>query len=481
MKFGRQVFKSMPVSTEIITSDDDRMENYREDTMYKGSPDALLVARDEKEITDALAFCNKNKIPMTICGSRTSMTGASIPDEGLLVSTEKLEGVTDIFERDGKTFAKVRPGTIIADLQKAIADAGYFYPVAPTSRDDCRIGSNVSTNATGEDSYKYGPVRNYVHAIELMTPDGRTLQLSRAGGESPSWERNKAGYFIDWKNPIDLVIGSEGTLGFIRSVTLALLPKAMDFFSGLIPFDSNRKALDFAIHMAMDKKGLRPRTLELVDEGALKMMKTALGFPKISDEIKAFLYIKQEYQGDDERSSLLMKWYDIISARASQKMADAAIIATTAREKEDFRKWRHRVPEAANEYGRKYWPVGGGKVGSDWWAPIPRLKEMMEYFYGLADATGLPYMGYAHIGSGHPHTNILTTNPDEKRRAKDVLLACCKKAVSLGGGVAGEHGIGKIHRDLVPVQYPADVINKMKAWKREYDPNWILGKGNIFE
>ena len=71
--------------------------------------------------------------------------------------------------------------------------------------------------------------------------------------------------------------------------------------------------------------------------------------------------------------------------------------------------------------------------------------------------------------------------PDwEKAVALDTLRACCRKAVELGGGVAGEHGIGKIHTDLVPIQHSSDIVARMKAWKSEYDPKWILGRGNIF-
>lgn len=480
MDWDHNLLKSLPSKGGVIMAEDERMESYREDTMYRGSPDAVVVARDEQEVTEVISFCNNNSIPVTVCGSQTSMTGASVPNGGLLVSTERLEGVIDIVDDDEGPVATVRPGTIVADLQGAIADAGYFYPVAPTSRDECRIGSNVSTNATGEDSYKYGPVRQYVKEIDLILPNGAKKTLRRNAGENPSWERNRAGYFTGWKNPIDLIIGSEGTLGFISRVALSLIPKAPLFFSGLIPFPSNGKALDFVLEISIGDTEIKPRTLELIDSGALKMMKTADGFPKISDEIAAFLYIKQEYANDEDRDRWLSMWYDKMIPFAGQAFADRILIALTPRQQEDFRLWRHRIPEAANEHGHTYWKDGGSKVGSDWWVPLGRLRDMMEHFYMAADATGLPYMGYAHIGAGHPHTNFLAKNPAEKKRALDALASCCKKAVDLGGGVAGEHGIGKIHTDLLAVQHPREVIEKMRRWKREYDPNWIMGRGNIF-
>lgn len=481
MDWNRKDLDTMPAAERLIRKGDERIETYCEDTMMRGNPDAVLVARDEKEVAEALAFCHSKQISLTICGSQTSMTGASVPREGLLVSTEKLEGVTDISTHGDETIAVVRPGTVIADLQRTVAEAGFYYPVAPTSRDECRIGANVATNATGEDSYKYGPVRRYVQSLEIVLPDGSKRMLERKAGEDICVERNRAGYFAEWKNPIDLIIGSEGTLCFVSKVRLRLLHKSPSFFSALIPVSSNRLALEFVIDVALNRKNPNPRTLELIDQGALAHMKTAEGIPSLPEEAKAFLYIKQEYANEEEMNRRLEQWYEAALKFTEQELADQILIATTTKQQEDFRLWRHRVPESANELGRTYWANGGGKVGSDWWVPMNRLMEMMEHFYRVADATGLPYMGYAHIGSGHPHTNLLARDPKEKAKAIEVLTSCCRKAVELGGGVAGEHGIGKLHTDLMPIQHSSQVIEQMRAWKTEYDPYWILGRGNIFE
>ncbi len=473
--------KSVPCKGGLIPADDDRIERFREDTMMRGSPDAVLIARDEQEVAEALAFCNGNNIPVTFCGAQTSMTGASVANSGLIISTERLDGVVDIKTAGNIASVFVRPGTVVADLQRSVADAGYFYPVAPTSRDDCFIGGNINTNATGEDSYKYGPVRQYVRQLEIILADGARRTLEREHGEAPSGERNRAGYFTGWKNPIDLIIGSEGTLAFVSKIELSLLPSSPEFFSALMPMPSTEAALKFVVDIATGRAGLDARTLELIDNGALKLMRTADGFPNLPNDVAALLYIKQEFSNEVERDELLARWYEAALPFATPALADRILIAVTREEQECFRLWRHRIPDAANEIGHGYWPNGGSKIGSDWWVPIERIMEMMEFFYSQAAATGLVHMGYAHIGAGHPHTNILAPGPEEKQRAHDVLSRCCRKAVELGGGVAGEHGIGKIHADLLPIQHSAAAIEQMKNWKREYDPNWILGQGTIFE
>ncbi len=480
MTWDRTKLQELPTVGSVIAAGDERIKTYSEDTMMTGHPDAVLIARDAKEIAEVLAFCDGHRIPVTLCGSQTSMTGASVPQEGLLISTEKLEGPVDIVEEDGETLVVTEPGMITADLQRAVAEAGHFYPVAPTSRDECRVGGNVATNATGEDSFKYGPVRRYVKRLEIVLPDGERRTLERKPGDAINDERNRAGYLVDWTNPIDLIIGSEGTLAFVSRIWLKLLPQVPSFFSALIPMPSNETALNLVVEIASGKTPIAPRTLELVDSGALQMMKTAEGFPAIPDTVAAFLYIKQEYANEAERDSWLERWYEAVLPHVGEELIDHLLVAMTPTEQEQFRLWRHRIPEAANEHGREYWAAGGGKIGSDWWVPIDRLVEMMHFFYDVANASTLPWMGYAHIGNGHPHTNLLAKTAEERARAHDVLIQCCRKAVALGGGVAGEHGVGKIHTDFMPIQHAPEVIERMRTWKRQYDPHLILGRGNLF-
>lgn len=471
---------NLPGSPDIIQKGDDRIESYREDTVMCGDPDALLRARDEKDIKEALIYCNGNKIPITICASQTSMTGASVATEGLLVSAERLEGVTGIEKYQGRDCVVARPGTIVSDLQKAAAEAGFFYPVGPTSRDECRIGGNIATNATGEDSFKYGPLRQYVRRIRIIMLDGGERILERGKDERGSDAHNLAGYFIEWKNPIDLIIGSEGTLAYIAEVTLELLPPPPNFFSALIPFPSNENALKFLIKNVQNRtKNLR--TLEFIDSGAFKAMQTAEGFHQFSNETVSLVYFKSEYKDENEEAEILEKLYGECINSAGEGLANEIVVAETDKQKENFRLWRHRIPEWANEEGRKLWEDKGGKVGGDWWVPVDHLLEMMSFFYKEADATSLPYIAYAHLGRGHPHTNLFAKDAKEKDRAEGILIRCCKRAVSLGGGVTGEHGIGKLHRNLVPIQYSDKIIGQMKKWKNEYDPNWILGRGNIFQ
>lgn len=393
------------------------------------------------------------------------MTGASVATEGLLISTERLEKVLDVGTVEGRAYAKAEPGVTITELKKAAASQGFFYPPAPTSQDNARIGATISTNASGEDSFQYGTTRKYVREIKVLLADGSEKVFMRKKDETFLDEPTRAGYFSESRNPLDWFIGGEGTLGFIYEATVDLVPQPPEYFSALVPFSDVFRAIDFALDIVQKKK-INPRALELIDTGALAFMKTDPTFPKALADAQALIYLKLEHSEEAALAALV---------------DEGTLIAATDKQKEEMRLWRHHIPSKINEEWRRYWKEGGGKVGSDWWVPIPKLKEMMRFVYQIGEKVGLPFMAYAHIGRGHPHVNTLCKNAEEKKRAEEMLLTCCRKAVEFGGGVAGEHGIGKLHRNLVSIQWPQEKIEWMRKIKTEWDPNWILGRGNILE
>lgn len=474
--------KDLHAQTPLIFRDNPAIQTYAQDTMFQGTPEGVLRARDIQEVKEALQFCNKNKIPVTFCGSQTSMTGASVANEGLLIATTKLEKIfnLDVSTKNHFATAITEPGITISNLKKEVAKEGWFYPPAPTSQDDARLGATVSTNATGEDSFQYGTTRKYIRELKVLLADGTEKIFARKPKETPSDLLNRGGYFLESKNPIDWVIGGEGTLGFIYEITVDLILQPPGFFSALAPFPHTMNAIDFAIDVVTNSH-LSPRALELIDTGALQYMKSHPTFPSSLKEAQALIYFKQEYEDEKDFEKLLNQWMGAIQKFSTPPLSDNTLVATTEKQKEEMRLWRHHIPSSINEEYRHYWNQGGGKVGSDWWVPISKLKGMMDYVYQTGKEAGIPFMAYAHIGKGHPHVNYLCKTPSEKKKGEQLLLLCCKKAVSLGGGVCGEHGIGKLHHNLLAIQWNKKYLEQMRRIKKEWDPHWILGRGNILK
>jgi FAD/FMN-containing dehydrogenase len=155
-------------------------------------------------------------------------------------------------------------------------------------------------------------------------------------------------------------------------------------------------------------------------------------------------------------------------------------VAAADKQKEEFHSWRHHIPATISERREGLEAKGGGRVSGDWWVPKPHMLAVMKKTYEEVLPTGIEFTMYAHLGDGHPHTTFLCKDAAEKEKAHEIVMLQSRRAVELGGGVAGEHGIGKIKHELLAVQYPADIIEAMRRLKTSYDPKWLLGRGNIF-
>jgi len=473
--------RKIGLGPQFLLKDRDDLGAYKGDTMYEGNPDAVMRARDLKDVEEMLVFCSKEKIPVTFCGSQTSMTGSSAADEGLLISCEKMDRLITIDQvSDHEAYAICQPGIVVGDLKRAVLEEGWFFPPAPTSQDMARLGATIATNATGEDSYKYGSTRPYVSELKVMLADGTKKVFFRHPDNRLSDELNRAGYWLKTANPIDQIIGSEGTLGLVTETRVRLIKNPGDFFSLMIPFSSEMAALQFILAVTFDQK-LKPRALEYIDATALSFMQTHASFPETLKGSQALVYLKQEFLNQADYNQQLEACLQWLSLYISEKQIQDIAVGDTFLKKEAMRLWRHQIPLKINEEYRTYWQQGGGKIGSDWWVPLNHLLEMMTFVYETGRQSKIPFLAFAHLGQGHPHVNYLCKTPEEKLKAEQLLLDCCRKAVSLGGGVAGEHGIGKIHRDYMPLQWSAAVLQKMKSIKTEYDPHWLLGRGNIFK
>lgn len=472
------MFEHSPFSDRLIRREDPAISPYTRDPVMNATPDAVLRPDTAGELQEMMRYCNSQKIPVTLSAARTSMTGAALCDTGIVISLEKFDKIISLDE-DNATIT-VQPNVILGEMQRHVESRGFFYPPSPTSRNECTVGGTIATNATGDTTFKYGTTRKYVHALKVVMGDGTLRVLTRQKPPPPE-SKNTAGYFLQGEE-IDLFIGSEGTLGIVTEATLKLLRDVPDFLTFLIPFPSNMAALHFiATHEQL--AAISPRTMEYVDDAAAAIMRTHPSFPVLPQDAHAFVICQQEFpEGDEE--SCIDAWFAALTVTLTQirspHLLESIIVARTDTEHDRIAAWRHHIPATVGERHVQLHKDGGGKVGTDWWVPLPCMIEMMQWMYTKSEELGIPFIAFGHLGNGHPHVNYLTRSADEKERARALVIDNCKKAVSLGGGVAGEHGLGKLKRNLLRIQHPQHVIDQMRIIKTHYDPNWILGRGNIF-
>jgi FAD/FMN-containing dehydrogenase len=158
-------------------------------------------------------------------------------------------------------------------------------------------------------------------------------------------------------------------------------------------------------------------------------------------------------------------------------LEDDSWFATSAADRERFRRFRHALGERSNDrirYG------GFMKLGTDYAVPRDKGREMMRiYRTTLNRDLGLPYVLYGHMGDAHVHINTFPSDKESFDRAKKVLHDLAYPIVELGGTVGAEHGLGKRKAHLLEIQYKPDVIEAMRAVKRRFDPRWLLGQGTL--
>src|SRR5438876_10871965 len=264
---------------------------------------------------------------------------------------------------------------------------------------------------------------------------------------------------MDW---IDLFVGSEGTLGVVTEAELRLLPSAGEFLAGVVFFREDGSALDAVDTWRIEAQA---RMLEYFDKRSLDLLRQS--FPEIPSGAAAAILFEEENADVD-------RWHDRLIATGA--LLEDSWFATTAGDREKFRKFRHALPELVNAVVRRN---GFMKLGSDYAVPVARNPEMMTEYRRRLDPE-FSYLIFGHIGDAHVHVNILPASEEQFARGQALMLDFARHAVALGGTVSAEHGLGKRKRGLLELQYTPGQIEAMKQVKRRLDPQWLLGQGTLF-
>ncbi len=424
--------------------------NYLEDSSgFTGFADIIAVPRDESELLQSIAQPGS----ITIRGAGTGVTGGSVAQGGSVVSLEKF---TRFEVEQGR--AIVGAGVLLKDFKTP----NQFYAPDPTEN-WASLGGTVATNASGSRSFLYGPTRRHIQRLRVALMDGTILDVRR--GEKvdfnlpdlpvPHTTKHTAGYYLhpgmDW---VDLFIGSEGTLGIVTEAEVKLLPSPRSLMTAVIFFASDEAAQE-AVDLWRSIPTLR--MLEYMDEPSLRL----LNVPG-----KAALLIEHE---GDEPDSLLEQ---------ADALFDDSWFGSGAADRERFRKFRHSLPERVNDAVRRN---GALKLGTDFAVSIERHRDMLKiYREGCERFFPGQYVIFGHVGDAHLHVNLLPVTQAEQQIARDLIIDFAKAAISLGGTVSAEHGLGKRKAHLLELQFTPAQIESMKAVKRRLDPEWRLGQGTLF-
>jgi FAD/FMN-containing dehydrogenase len=439
---------------------------------YRGTAETVFLPADDQELISILRTAHSHRTPVTVSGAGTGLVGARVPHGGIVLSLERFRSLQI---EPGRAFCGA--GVLLKDLQAEAARNRQFFGPNPTEN-SASLGGIFSTNAGGARSFRYGPVRLQVLAVDVAFSDGTLRHFER--GEkvnftyqpvhSPAVTKNSAGYYLrpnlEW---VDLLAGSEGTLGVVIGIEVKLFPQPPAILSGVVFFTSDDRALD-AVDSWRSTGELR--LLEFMDDRSLELLRSR--YPEIPEPAEAALLIEQNLASENDEQ------VDLWASRLQEQEAleEASWFGFSPGDQERFRALRHTLALIVTDTVRQN---GFPKASTDFAVPIQRYRDLHRlYKQRCTETMADRFTIFGHIGDANTHVNVLPRTPEQAKESEELMYEFAEKVVSMGGTVAAEHGIGKTKTNLLPLMYSPDEINCMRAVKRELDDRWLLGQGNIF-
>lgn len=420
-------------------------------------PQVVIKPVTSKQVSEVIKLANEHKIPVTPQGSLTGLSGASHPVYGgIALSLDKMNKIIEIDEEN--LMITVEPGVLISEVHEETERKGLYYPPDP-GQESGSIGGNISTNAGGMRAMKYGVTRDFVNALEVVTPTGEIITI---GGKNV---KNSTGYSL-----LDLIIGSEGTLGIITRATLRLIPKPK--YTALIycPFNAASDAAN-AVSKIIEKKIL-PFGLEYMPQHAVLTAEKYLETELPDNSHPAYLLIAVEANTEGELERELMTAGEV----CLEMGAVDAYIADTERRQQQIWEARKCLFDA---YLAMY-----TLDEADICIPRSRIPEYIEKAEEIEDEHGVLLVPIGHAGDGNLHYNIIrledTSEEEWPEKMEAALSDLIDLALDMGGTISGEHGLGFTKKHYLERQVGTVQVELMKGIKKIFDPNQIMNPGKIF-
>ncbi|MCE5197390.1 MAG: FAD-binding oxidoreductase [Armatimonadota bacterium] len=492
-------------------------EFLRDESRRIGKADSISFPTTEADVIDAVLQARDLNQAITIQGARTGITAGAVPQGGHVLNLSRMNGIGEVrTDSDGEFRLTVSPGALLTEIREVAAKNGLFLPPDPTET-SASIGGMVACNASGASSFFYGPTRSWVTALRVVLSDGSVISIRRGesftrGREFNIYNENgreivgtlpiytlppvktAAGYYVaDDMDLIDLFIGMEGTLGVVTQIELKLIPvpKAIASLTAFLP--SEEAALRFVRAVrgedvgGLDYQGMRPIAIEFFNSDSLNLLRDAKSkygafsnIPPLKPHFHTAVAIEYHGESDDECEESALAAVELVMALGASD--DDTWYATTEREREPLKAFRHAVPEAVNLLidERKRACPELTKLGTDMSVPALQLERTMSMYRADLQESLLQSVVFGHIGDNHVHVNILPTDMDQYQRGKSLYMSWANEIVAMGGSVSAEHGIGKLKAPMLKIMFGEDGVSQMRVLKSLFDPTALFSPGNLF-
>lgn len=423
---------------------------------FQEIPQMVLFPLTTQEVAGLLKLATEFQVPVVTRGSGTGLSGGSISvSGGIVLCLSKMDRILEVDRKNLTLLAEA--GAITAKISEAAEAVGLFYPPDPGSMKISTIGGNVAENSGGLRGLKYGVTRDYVMGLEVVLASGEVIFTGN------KCVKDVAGYSIK-----DLFIGSEGTLGVVTRVLLKLIPKPQARKTLLAVYDTMEEAAETV--SALIEAKIIPCTLEFLDSVTINCVEdyAKVGLPRTAAAILLMETDGHPAAVEEEAQKMadLAKKHGASSVQIAETQEQATSLATARRAA--FSSLARMAPTTILE---------------DATVPRSELAKMIRFIQETSRKHQLKIGTFGHMGDGNLHPTFLTNerNHEEMKRVEIAMKEIFDFAVSLGGTITGEHGVGLAKKDFLKGALGEQNLSVMKKMKQAFDPNGILNPGKIFD
>ncbi len=425
-------------------------------TLLSSDPLGVVSPQTTEQVVELVKYLNEQNIKVIPRGAGTNVIGGAIPaEESVVISFTRMNKILEI---DTENFITVvQPGVVNFDLQLELEKRGFYYPPDPSSAKVATLGGNLAESSGGARCFKYGVTRDYILGVEVVLPNGKVINT---GGRN---FKSEPGYDLT-----RILNGSEGTLGLVTKIILRVLPLPPTKRMMLAVYNQVEEAAQTVNDIFA--AGIAPATLEMLDNFFINTTEDfcSTGIPR---DAGAALIIEIDGYPEDMNEQVRIIGEITRKAKArdfkiARSMAEVEQILTPRR-------------------------VGFGSVASitpsysinDIAVPRSNFSQAFAGIQKIAKDFNVKIGVLAHAGDGNFHPFILFDQRDkeEVERVHAAEQALCEMALSYGGTITGEQGVGITKRKHLDKQFKPEAMEAFRKIKKSFDPQNRFNPGKIFD
>jgi glycolate oxidase len=444
------------VGVQYVRTERGDVEPYARDAtpVFRAVPDAVVWPEDTEQVAAVLRLATERRVPVVPRGAGSNLCAATVPEMGgIVLVLTRMNRILEV--SPGELLARVEAGVPTAVLADAAAAQGLLYAPDPGSRTVSTVGGNVATCAGGLRGLKYGVTRNYVLGTTTVLPTGEVIHT---GGRL--W-KDVAGYDLT-----RLLTGSEGTLGVLTELTVALLPMPATTNTGVAYFGTLAEAGRAVDAIIGD--GIVPATLEFLDAKCIGAVEEYAHLGLRLDAGALLLF------GDDGPADVVDRNLGRIGEQCATTGAlEVTLAENVARSEALLTARRCSLPALSR--------LGTLTLLEDATVPRPRLAAMVDRIDEIAEKHDVPIATFGHAGDGNLHPTCVVDQRDEAaiQRAHQAFGDVFAAAIEMDGTITGEHGVGAAKLPFLEARLGADQMALLRRIKAAFDPAGILNPGKL--